>query len=63
MYSNCDNYDAMIIITNERFSELIRKEERLSVIERMLVSGEYVTVKDIKVVLGIKETEKDYEHI
>ena len=43
------------IITNERFTELVRKEERLSVVERVLTSNEYVTIKDIAIILGLKE--------
>lgn len=44
-------------ITNERFAELVRKEERLSVVERMITSNEFVTIKDIAIILGLKKEE------
>ncbi len=45
------------VITNERFAELVRKEERLSVVERMITSNEFVTIKDIAIILGLKKEE------
>ena len=50
-------FDSIVSIKNERFTELLHKEERLSIIERMVAHSEYITVKDIKVVLGVEERE------
>ena len=46
-----------VVISNYRFAELVQKEERLAIIERMVANGKYVSVGDIKTVLGIEETE------
>ena len=47
--SNCT------VISNERFAELIRKEEQISVIARMIEKNEYVSISDIKNIIGLTE--------
>ncbi len=46
--------DSMVAITTERFTELVKKEERLSILERVLVNSNYVTVQEVKHILNIK---------
>ena len=53
--------DSTVVISNERFTELVRKEEQTAVIERLLAAGKFMTVGDIKVVLGIEEREGENE--
>ena len=45
----------MIEISMERYNELIRAEERIATVQRLVDKGEYVSVGDIKTILGINE--------
>ncbi len=42
-------------ISIERYTELIRKEEQLTIIARMLTSGKCIFAEDIKLILGIED--------
>lgn len=48
-----------VSITIERYQNLLHKEERLSVIERLLKQGKYVSTDDLKIILEIKGTTKE----
>lgn len=52
-------YDEKVVVNIGRFTELVRSEERLSVIEKMIRGGKYTTIEDIKNVLDIKEVNKE----
>lgn len=49
----------MVEISVELFTRLVKSEERLSVIARLLESKEYVDISDIKAVLDIKDGDSD----
>lgn len=42
-----------VTVTLSRYDELLKAEEKLAVIERMLVNQKYVSTGDIEIVLGI----------
>ena len=45
-------------ITLEEYAELIRAQERISVVERLIAENEYISTKDIAAVLGISVPER-----
>lgn len=45
----------MVEISVELYARLVKSEERLSVIARLLEQREYVSIEDIKAVLDIKQ--------
>lgn len=45
----------MVEISVELYARLVKSEERLSVIARLLEQREYVSIDDIKAVLDIKQ--------
>ena len=47
-----------ITITAWRYAELIRTEERVRCLRRMMASNEYVSTGDVKAVLDIKDKEE-----
>ena len=57
MFTTKNEIDSTVVISNERFTELVRKEEQFAVIERLLNANKFMTVEDIKTVLGIEERE------
>ena len=58
MYNPVGNdFNSVVAISNDRYTDLVRKEERLAAIERVVKKDKYATVADIKIVLGIEETE------
>lgn len=50
-----DSIESCVCISNDRFAELVRKEELLRVVERILANNEYCTVTELKVILGVKK--------
>ena len=48
-----------ITITLEEYNELLRKAERIAVVERMYASKSYYSEDEIATVLGIKKREGD----
>ena len=46
-----------VMVEQERYTELIRKEERLSILCRQLKANDYVSTSDIKSILDYEETE------
>lgn len=56
-----ENYTAKetyITISTERYAELIRAQERVAIIERMIASSGYINTSDIAVVLDVKLPER-----
>ena len=46
------------IVASEEYKELIRKAERIAILER-LSEGKYLTTSDIFAILGIERKEKE----
>lgn len=53
-----------IKISIQRYDELVKASERIAAVERMCKSGSFVSVDDIKIVLGVgaKEGETDVQN-
>ena len=47
---------ATIEISVEEYNGLVRDSEQLAIIKRYIEEGEYASVSDIKLILGIKES-------
>ena len=54
-------FNAQVIVTNERYTELVKKETQLEFIKKMLKSkvsyNNYVDITDILMLLDIEKTE------
>ena len=53
------DFEDCVCVSYERFAELIRKEERLNIVLRLLENNEYCTVKELKVILGVNKENTD----
>lgn len=46
-------------ITSNAYLELIRAEERIKTVKRLLDAGQYLSEKEIRTILNIEEKEED----
>lgn len=46
-----------VVVSIERYEELIQKEERINALDRMLKAGRYVIMEDVSAILGISKKE------
>lgn len=51
----------IVEVDKAEYEELVRKAERITVVERLLLESKYATVRDILAVLGIENKEKEGE--
>ena len=47
--------ERMIMIDQQHYEDLVRRSERLAIIERIFESGKFVPDKDVKLILGLTE--------
>ena len=46
-----------VLVSIEKYEELIQKEERINALDRMLKDGIYITTEDASSILGISKKE------
>ncbi len=46
-----------VLVSIERYEELIRKEERINTLDRMFKAGRYIIMEDVSSILGINKKE------
>lgn len=46
-----------VVVSIERYEELIQKEERINALDRMLKDGRYITMEDVSSILKISKKE------
>ena len=47
-----------VSVPKPEYEELVRDSETLNIIKRVVETDQYVTAKDIKILLGVEEGEK-----
>ena len=55
--------DRTITITLDEYRELVKQSERIATVRRFCGEGEYVSVSELKNILGIKEPEKKADEV
>lgn len=48
-----------IIITRWEYRDMVKKEERIKTVKRLLDAGQYLSDKEIRIILDIEEEEED----
>ena len=46
-----------VLVSIEKYEELLKKEERIDTLDRMLKAGSYITMEDVSSILGISKKE------
>lgn len=46
-----------VLVSIEKYEELIQKEERINALDRMLKDGRYITMEDVSSILEISKKE------